>query len=106
MNRSTPGLPVHRITVEINEIKNRITTERINGAKSCFFEKINLLGTSLVVWWLRLRAPKAGGLGSNPGQGTRSKMPQLRVPVLLGASVRNSAHGKGGEEGGLAYARA
>ena len=24
----------------------------------------------------------------------------------VGASVRNSAHGKGGEEGGLAYARA
>ena len=25
---------------------------------------------------------------------------------LLGASVRNSAHGKGHEEGGLAYAKA
>ena len=29
-------------------------------------------GTSLVIQWLRLRAPKAGGLGSTPGQGTRS----------------------------------
>ncbi|TEA25200.1 hypothetical protein DBR06_SOUSAS1010083, partial [Sousa chinensis] len=29
--------------------------------------------------WLRLRAPNAGGLGSIPGQGTRSTcMPQLR----------------------------
>ena len=27
---------------------------------------------------LRLRAPKAGGLGSIPGQGTRSHMLQLR----------------------------
>ena len=35
--------------------------------------------TSLVVQCLRLRAPKAGGLGSIPGQGTRSYMPQLRV---------------------------
>ena len=36
-------------------------------------------GTSLVVQWLRLHAPNAGGLGSIPGQGTRSCMPQLRV---------------------------
>ena len=33
-------------------------------------------GTSLVVQWLRLQAPKAGGLGSIPGQGTRSRTPQ------------------------------
>ena len=32
------------------------------------------LGTSLVAQWLRLRAPNAGGLGSIPGQGTRSHM--------------------------------
>ena len=31
-------------------------------------------GTSLVVQWLRLRAPNAGGLGSILGQGTRSHM--------------------------------
>ncbi|TEA26021.1 hypothetical protein DBR06_SOUSAS3210075, partial [Sousa chinensis] len=31
-------------------------------------------GTSLVVQWLRLHAPIAGGLGSIPGQGTRSRM--------------------------------
>ena len=29
--------------------------------------------------WLRLRTPSAGGLGSVPGQGTRSPMLQLRV---------------------------
>ncbi|TEA38516.1 hypothetical protein DBR06_SOUSAS110424, partial [Sousa chinensis] len=34
---------------------------------------------SLVVQWLRLRTPNAGGLGSIPGHGTRSHMPQLRV---------------------------
>ena len=32
------------------------------------------VGTSLVVQWLRLRAPNAGGRGSIPGQGTRSHM--------------------------------
>ena len=30
------------------------------------------LGTSLVVQWVRLCAPNAGGPGSIPGQGTRS----------------------------------
>ena len=38
-------------------------------------------GTSLVVQWLRLRAPNSGGLGSIPGQGTRSHMPQLKDPT-------------------------
>ena len=30
--------------------------------------------------WLRLHAPNAGGPGSIPGQGTRSHMPQLKIP--------------------------
>ena len=32
-----------------------------------------------MVQWLRLHAPNAGGLGSNPGQETRSHILQLRV---------------------------
>ena len=32
-------------------------------------------GTSLVVQWVILRAPNAGGLGSIPGLGTTSLMP-------------------------------
>ena len=36
-------------------------------------------GTSLVVQWLGLCAPNAGGPGSVPGQGARSHLPQLRV---------------------------
>ena len=31
-----------------------------------------------MVQWLRPHAPNARGLGSIPGQGTRSHMPQLR----------------------------
>ena len=38
--------------------------------------------TSMVVQWLRLRAPSAGGLGLIPGQGSRSHIPQLRVLML------------------------
>ena len=37
---------------------------------------------SLVVWWLILGASNSGDLGSVPGQGTRSHMPQLRAPML------------------------
>ena len=39
--------------------------------------KKKVSGTSLVVQWLRLQAPSAGGLGSISGHGTRSHMPQL-----------------------------
>ena len=35
-------------------------------------------GTSLVDLWLRLHALNTAGLGSNPGQGTRFYMSQLR----------------------------
>ena len=38
--------------------------------------------TSLVVQWLRLHTPKAGGLGSILGRGTRYHMLQLRVRML------------------------
>ena len=36
--------------------------------------QITNIGTSLVVQWVRLCAPNAGGLGSIPGWGTRSHM--------------------------------
>ena len=48
----------------------------INDNISYSFSKVAQPGTSLVVQWLRLRAPNAGGLGS--GQGTRSRMLQLK----------------------------
>lgn len=41
-----------------------------------YFEK-DKNETSLVVQWLRLTAPNAGGQDSIPGQGTRSHMPQV-----------------------------
>ena len=41
--------------------------------------RMRISGTSLVVQWLRLHAPNAGGLGSMPDQETRSFMLQLRV---------------------------
>ena len=47
---------------------------RLKGEK----EKRERQGTSLGVQWLRPRAPNAGGPGLIPGQGTRSRIPQLR----------------------------
>lgn len=40
-------------------------------------------GTSLVVQWLRLSNPNAGGLGSIPSQGTGFHMPQRKDPTCL-----------------------
>ena len=37
---------------------------------------------SLMVQWLRLHTPNAGGPGVIPGQGTVSDMLQPRVPML------------------------
>ena len=38
-------------------------------------------GTSLVVQWLKLHTPNAGG--PIPGQGTRSHTPQQRLNILI-----------------------
>ena len=49
---------------------------------SSFLHSTIISGTSLVVQWLRLRAPNVGGPGLIPGQGTRSHILQLRVCML------------------------
>ena len=49
-----------------------------HGKATIFQFKKNKIGTSPVVQWLRLRTPKAGGPGLNPGHGTRPHMLQLR----------------------------
>ena len=54
--------------------------------------KTNLPGTSLVVQWVRLCAPNAGGLGLIPGWELQSTyMPQLRarLPQLKDPACRN-----------------
>ena len=50
----------------------------VNSNPALSFRKYTLLGTSLVVQWLRLCAPNAGDQGSIPDQGTRAHEPQLR----------------------------
>ncbi|TEA37188.1 hypothetical protein DBR06_SOUSAS210422, partial [Sousa chinensis] len=46
---------------------------------------------SLVVQWLRLHTPSAGGPGLIPGQGTRSHMLQLKTPHLTMKIPRTAA---------------
>ena len=46
------------------------------------------MGISLVVHWLRLGITDAEGLGSISGQGTRSCMPQLKIPLVVSESLR------------------
>ena len=56
----------------------------MSGFKAFMFCSIlkTTWGTSPVVQWLRLCVPKAGGVGSIPGQGTRFHRPQLRICQL------------------------
>ena len=62
-------------------------------------------GISLVVQWLRLCSPNAGGLGLIPGQGTRSHRLQLRVLTSqlnrheIAKLTGSQEEGEGGREG-------
>ena len=68
-----------------------ISHKRLGWMKHKLESRLLGEGTSLVVQWLRLQAPNAGCLGSIPGQGTRSHMPQLRVrmPQLRPGTAKN-----------------
>ena len=75
------------MTSDVDHLCMYLLTICLSSFEKCLFNsfalfKINFVGTSLVVQWLRLCAPNAGGLGLIPGQGTRSYMPQLRVCML------------------------
>ena len=52
------------------------------GLGGSIFSRPQEAGLPLMVQWLRLCALNAGGPGSIPGQGTRSRMPPLRVCML------------------------
>ena len=51
------------------------------NSSSPFKLKPGHAGTFLLVQWLRYHTPNAEGLGSIPGQGTRSHIPQLTVCI-------------------------
>ena len=76
MDCSLPGSSVHGIlqarTLEWAAIEGFLVSLVILLVIREKQIKIKYSGTSLVVQWLRLQAPNAGGLGSIPGQATRS----------------------------------
>ena len=54
--------------------------------------RILALGTSVVVQWLRLHTPNAGGWGSIPGQGTRLHMLQLKKIPHIATKIEESVY--------------
>ena len=65
----------------------RATLGRLGWGKGRLYLSLSLdikkqsrMGTPLVAQWLRLLTSNAGGLGLVPGQGTRSHVPQLKIP--------------------------
>ena len=66
--------------------KSNLTREIRAGDRNLAVSSIQILfktmgGTSLVVQWVRIHTPNAGGQDSIPGWGTRSHMLQLRPCV-------------------------
>ena len=56
------------------------------------------MGTSLVAQWVRLRAPNAGGPGSIPGRGIRTRMPQLSLHAATTEACTPRARALQGEK--------
>ena len=57
------------------------TCEKQKKNQSILLHQKVLVGTFMMVQRLRLHVPKAGDLGSIPGQGTRPRTLQLRPSV-------------------------
>ena len=66
------------VPVKLPKVPFKYFKETLFLKKTWLFKKRE--GTALVIQWLRLHAPNAEGPGSIPGQGTRSHMPQLKIP--------------------------
>ena len=67
------------VTPAITNVYSVATILAQTGSNQDVLQKVKIQ-TSLVVQWLRLHTPNAGGLGLIPVQGTRSHKPQLKIP--------------------------
>ena len=65
---------IQRKTILDKDGKSHAQTDKVKCLPFSYSTVNVKVGTSLVVQWLRLHAPNAGGLGSIPGRGTRSHM--------------------------------
>ena len=70
------GFVAHLVSVTTTELCHCSTSTAIDSMQMKWawlcLNKTLFIGTSLVVQWVRLHAPNAGGFGSIPGHGTRS----------------------------------
>ena len=94
LSQNYPGTKLSNSATLFHLIFKRIQWDRYCFSLSFTVETWRRLGISLVVQWLRLHTPKAGGPGSIPGQGTRSHVsqewihrPQQRVHMPQGRSM-------------------
>ena len=75
-NFHVPQLPYKRFAVA-NVTKLGLCSLEVNC--TYILKKIGVKGASLVVHWLKLHTPNAGGLGSIAGEETRSHIPHLKL---------------------------
>ena len=75
-NPTTPSYEPHRL--HSAHAPHVCSSFWMNGIIVAAVTQEGNLGTSLVVQWLRLHVPNASYPGSIPGQGTRSRILQLR----------------------------
>ena len=69
----------HRVGHHWSDLAHTHVDSFSQVSKTSYFDLIKIeWGTSLVVQWLRLHVPLAGGPGLVPGWEARSHMPQLR----------------------------
>ena len=63
------------------ESKQRVGSHFCQGIVERLEQEMTIRRTSLVVQWLRLHTPNAGGTGSILGQGTK-------IPYAVGAAIK------------------
>ena len=68
-------------------------------ARTNVLDKNTSYRTSLVIQWLSLHAPSAGSLGLIPGQGTRSRIPQLKPATKIWHERKKGRRERGKKEG-------
>ena len=94
MDRGAWKAPVHRV------VKSQTPPKWLNMHTSTSVLRIwvhlqwlkgKYLRTSLVVQWLRHWVSNVGGPGLIPGQGTRSHIPQLKVPSATTEKIAHAA---------------